>query len=178
MKAVLLILVSAAVAWFGLWAFAPAAPQPISTQNETQTTQLTEPTFFLVTLDCNPQDRSEVSRVLNITDALCGKHSQVTLFLDLEAVSLASNDASLFTEDGRTILDNFFPRFQQKGGRVIICPTCARQLGLQPNSLRDGVRITSQAELQKIANRADQVFHPRLKTSRPAKTDTERDLST
>ncbi len=88
-----------------------------------------------------------------IANGLQEKGAEVTIFLNLEAVRIADkrqpNNLVFGFSDGPTLAD-MYNHFTSKGGKVMVCPMCARLAGLDEKNLRNGAKIA--ASIDEITN--------------------------
>ena len=116
---------------------------------------------FLVEMNCDPTDVRAVSTTLLTALSLREDQSDVTLFLDLQAVPLAKPANSDQSPPLRRETDRLFAKLRKAGIRVIVCPHCAVQFHVGAEDLRDGIHFTTKKELDDLKSRADQIYEYR-----------------
>jgi sulfur relay (sulfurtransferase) complex TusBCD TusD component (DsrE family) len=88
------------------------------------------------------------------------KKPKVTLFLNLSGVYLADAMEPL---DNKTCnmgksLEQLWNGFQAAGGKVMVCPGCAKTAGLEKNALREGAKMGDQESVGNLFLKADKVI--------------------
>jgi sulfur relay (sulfurtransferase) complex TusBCD TusD component (DsrE family) len=116
---------------------------------------------YLVEMSCAPDDRDAVAATLRMALALREDRSEVTLFIDADAVHVANESSDAQTEDLRRESAELFAKLQTAGVSVIVCPHCAELHGLPAKALRQGLRFTTKEELEARRNRADKIYEYR-----------------
>lgn len=132
--------------------------------------QIAKRSHYMVEMNCAPDDADAVTTTLRVALALRQDQSDVTLFIDLAAVPLADASTDRQPEKLRRETDRLFGKACSAGVRILVCPHCAQQQ-MGERLLREGVRLTTQKELESIRRQADQVFEYR--DSAPDELETE-----
>jgi len=101
-----------------------------------------EPAPVVVHLGHYTDDLHAASMALDLARMLRGRDVPVTLFLDREGVRLADRRVpqSLRWGDGPSIAEKY-AAFVEAGGRVVLCPHCAKAAGVVAASLREGASL-------------------------------------
>ena len=96
---------------------------------------------------------------LKLASAMQQKGAQVTLVLDLEGVRLVSTQQpqDLRWGTGETIAAHY-DAFVKGGGRVLVCPHCAKAAGLDEKNLRAGAKIVTEEALTGALLTADKIL--------------------
>jgi predicted peroxiredoxin len=124
--------------------------------DSTGTTELAS--SYLVEMNCPPADREAVTVTLRTALALREDQSEVTLFLDVEAVQLAVPGCKAQPPRVRQETDRLFEKLRVVGISILVCPHCAEKQNLSKRSMRPGLRFTSQEELEATRRHADLIF--------------------
>lgn len=84
---------------------------------------------------------------------------EVTLLLDLEGVRLASTKEpqNLVWRKGDPISEEY-DAFIKAGGRLLLCPHCAKHAGITERDLRAGAQLGKEGALAKTILAADKVL--------------------
>ena len=95
-------------------------------------------------------------------DAMQSQGASVTVLLDLEGVRIADTRNPLDVRWGSNpaTLASIVEKFVQGGGKVILCPHCAAAAGVDPASLRNGVKIgvPEEGTIPKLLLEADKIL--------------------
>lgn len=101
------------------------------------------PQKILVKLGTGTNDLHAAVMALSLANGLQSAGAKVTLFLNLEAVRLADtrqpNDL-VWGMKGHSI-SHLYDNFVKAGGKVLVCPHCAKVAGLSSKNLRKGAQI-------------------------------------
>jgi predicted peroxiredoxin len=96
---------------------------------------------------------------LKLAGAMQQKGAQVTLVLDLEGVRLVSTqqpqDLRWGTSDA---ISGYYDAFVKAGGKIMVCPHCAKAAGVDEKTLRPGAQIVKEEELASALLAADKIL--------------------
>jgi predicted peroxiredoxin len=97
---------------------------------------------------------------LKLAKALQAEGALVTLFVNLEAVGLADKRRPQDLRWGQSSmsLEELYGGFVKNGGAVLVCPHCAKVVGLESASLRKGASIGAEKELARAILDADAIL--------------------
>ncbi len=86
--------------------------------------------------------------------------AEVTVFLDMEGVRLASRRQELAFTWGPDSppLGNYYDQFTSAGGKVLLCPHCAKSANLNDPGLKRNAELATMAVLGKLLIEADKVI--------------------
>lgn len=129
------------------------------------------PKHVLVEMNCAPDDAVAVRTNLQTALALREDKSDVTLFLDLAAIPLASSAGADQPPKLKAETDRLLSKLRKAGVRILVCPHCAEQQNLTSKSLRPGMRFTNREELEAARQRADQIFEYKPEKANKADDD-------
>lgn len=95
---------------------------------------------------------------LKIGKMLAQGGAKVTLFVDQEAVRMAWARQALDLKWGQAEapLLSFWSDFVEAGGKVLVCPHCAKAAGV--TEVRTGAKLATEAEMAKLFLEADKVI--------------------
>lgn len=133
---------------------------------------------YLVEMNCAPDDRDAVTSTLQMALALREDQSAVSLFIDLQAVHLATPQSKSQQVELQRETDKLFDKLRSKGVTVLVCPHCAKEHGIAAKSLRAGLRFTSKEELDSERKGASTIFEYRPKIKGPTDVAVKEDKST
>lgn len=119
------------------------------------------PKHYVIEMNCSPGDADAVGATLRTALALRGDESEVTVFIDRDAIPLAQRSTKAQPDNLRSETDRLFAKLSAAGVTVLVCPHCAAQQSLLNVKLREGLRFTNKEEWDAVRNRADQVFEYR-----------------
>ena len=94
---------------------------------------------------------------LGLAGMLQDAGADVTVFLDREAVRMADAAHPLLTY-GDSDLGALTSSFLAGGGRVVVCPHCAKLGGVEASELRDGTEMGTMAAIAQLFLAADTVI--------------------
>lgn len=142
---------------------------PPSARSAEQSTEDAAPgrRHVVVAMNCAPDDSVAVQATLRTALALRHDDSEVTLFIDLEAIPLAEPRTAAQSQDLRRETDRLFGKLVAAGITVLVCPHCAEQQSLGPDRLRTGLRFTTVEEWDAVREQADQIYEYRAPRSKP-----------
>ncbi|QDV26481.1 DsrE family protein [Aureliella helgolandensis] len=85
---------------------------------------------------------------------------ETSLFLDIEGARLSDSRQSLDVHWGPspTKLGDLFDAFVKSGGKVAVCPHCAKAAGIAATHVRPGARIATEDELAALLIGADKIM--------------------
>lgn len=97
---------------------------------------------------------------LKVANLLQEQGADVTVFLDLEGVRLAARRQELaFTWGAESPpLSKYYDQFTAGGGKVVLCPHCAKSAKLNDPGLKRNAELTTTAALGKLLLDADKVI--------------------
>ena len=96
---------------------------------------------------------------VKLAGAMKDKGADVTLFVDLEGARLADARQPQDMRWGHSdALSVYYAALIKKGGRVLVCPHCAKAAGLTADSLRDGAKIGNEGEVAALLLAADKIL--------------------
>lgn len=83
-----------------------------------------------------------------------------TMFLDIEGARVGDSRQSLKVRWGSSelTLSELYEKFVAAGGKVVVCPHCAKAAGLTPEHVRDGATIATEEELAEMFVAADKIM--------------------
>lgn len=97
---------------------------------------------------------------VKIANLMQGGGVETTLFLDIEGARVSDSRQSLDVLWGPSpstlgeLLDNFI----KSGGKVVVCPHCAKAAGIKPDHVRQGAKIGSEKDLATMLISADKIM--------------------
>lgn len=138
-----------------LWVTPAHSAEPVGAKAQAEAD---EKSNFFVHLNCSPQNVRAVLSTLQLTKSLSNDESDVTLFIDLQAVLLAEGDSHAVGDKDRAAVEAAFDKLCQSGVHILVCPHCAQELGVAADRIRKGARFTSKEEVRAATDRADKVF--------------------
>lgn len=96
---------------------------------------------------------------LKITRVVQKRKAPVVLFLDLEGVRLADKrqPQDLRWGAGEPV-SNYYQEVVKGGGKVLVCPHCARAAGLDSKNLRENAKIATEEEIADTIVNADRIM--------------------
>ena len=83
----------------------------------------------LVHLNCSPTDEKAVTDTLRVALSCCDDASAVTLFIDLQAVALATSDPEMLTKQQAIKVADLFDKLRLGKRRFLCAPTARVNLG-------------------------------------------------
>ncbi len=115
---------------------------------------------IVINLKHGTDDLHAALMALKLGVAMAEKGADVHLFLNLEAVRLASKQQPLDLTwgPGDAKLETLFSDFATAGGKTLVCPHCAVAAGLAQEDLRDGLTIAEASEVVDLMIAADKVL--------------------
>lgn len=118
------------------------------------------PQNILIKVGNGTNDLHPPFMAFKIGKLLLERNQKVTVFLNLEAVRLADKGQPLNLKWGisRKDLLGLFEGFVQKGGRIVICPHCARAAGVKQENLRSGAIFGNETIMADLFLHADKVI--------------------
>ena len=109
-------------------------------------------------LDHGTDDLHAVLMTFKIAENLVKKGSKVTLFLNLEGVRIADKrqpiDLKWGMEGGHSA-QHLYDSFVKNGGTILVCPMCAKNVGITGKELRTGAKLTNEDEISSALLEAD-----------------------
>jgi predicted peroxiredoxin len=83
-----------------------------------------------------------------------------TLFLDIEGARISDSRQSLDVRWGPSpvALGELFNDFVKSGGKVVVCPHCAKVAGIKNEHARRGAKFATEEELGKMLVNADKIM--------------------
>ena len=97
---------------------------------------------------------------LKVANLMQEQGAEVTVFLDLEGVRLAARRQALaFTWGAESPpLSKYYDQFTSGGGKVLLCPHCAKSAKLNDPGLKRNAELATTAALGKLLLDADKVI--------------------
>ena len=96
---------------------------------------------------------------LKLANAMQAKNTQVTLVLDLEGVRLVSSQQPQNLHWGTSgEIAGYYDAFIKAGGKIVVCPHCAKAAGLEDTALRSGAQIVTEEALATTLLAADKIL--------------------
>jgi predicted peroxiredoxin len=97
---------------------------------------------------------------LKIANALQKQGAEVTMFLDLEGARLAHrhNNLAIRWGDSETTFGTYFDQFLKGGGKILVCPHCAKHASVGDDTVRAGVLIGTEDQIATAMLEADKVI--------------------
>lgn len=88
------------------------------------------------------------------------KGADVVLFVDLDGVRIADKRQPQDMRWGQNPngIDTYYKEFVENGGKVIVCPHCAKAAGLTESDLREGAVIGEEETLAELLLKADKIM--------------------
>ncbi|MGQ9915577.1 MAG: DsrE family protein [Thermogutta sp.] len=86
---------------------------------------------------------------LKVANLMQSRGVKTTLFLDIEGARIADDRQALEVKWGSSemTLAELYQKFISAGGKVVVCPHCAKAAGLGSEHVRDGAGIATEDEL-------------------------------
>lgn len=115
---------------------------------------------ILVHLSHFTDDLHAAFMAFKVANTLQKHGAEVTIFLDLEGARLAHshNDLQIRWGESDLTLGTLTKQFHDGGGTVIVCPHCAHHVGVNPDTVRDGVQIGTEDGIAQRMLAADKVI--------------------
>ena len=121
-------------------------------------TSITTKHLQLVRL-CSKLDHEQaVLSTLSLANKLVQQGDEVVLFLDLESAPLGERTLQHLPVGIRDKVKKSLEAFVQRGGKMLVCPHCARRFDLKSDSLRIGATMTTSEELHILEDKAHRIF--------------------
>ena len=97
---------------------------------------------------------------LKVANLLQEQGASVTIFLDLEGVRLAARRQALAFTWGADSppLSQYYDEFTKGGGKILLCPHCAKSAKLNDPGLKRNAELATTAALGKMLLDADKVI--------------------
>ncbi len=115
---------------------------------------------ILVTMGSFTDDLHAAFMGIKVAEALQARGADVTIFVNLEAVRLADtrqpND--LMWGQAHGTFAQHYDAFVEGGGKIAVCPHCAKAAGLEADTLRPGAAILEGDALGDLFLKADKVI--------------------
>jgi predicted peroxiredoxin len=112
------------------------------------TTAASEKQVIVVHLSKFTNDLHAAMMAVKLAKALQEQGAAVTLFLDLEGVRLVDTrqpqDLSWGSGDSHSV-NHMYDAFVKAGGKILVCPHCAKSAGMTAETLRTGAIIAKDA---------------------------------
>ncbi len=112
-------------------------------------------------LDHGTDDLHAVLMTFKIAENLVKRGSKVTLFLNLEGVRIADKrqpiDLKWGMEGGHSA-QHLYDSFVKSGGTILVCPMCAKNVGMTAKELRPGAKLTNEDEISSALLDADKTL--------------------
>jgi predicted peroxiredoxin len=128
---------------------------PVMVQAESQDTQ-----DFVIKVDQGTTDLHAVFMAMKVGTMLVEKKHNVTMFFNLESVRLLDKRQPLNLTWGVSAmnLEDLYNGFIAKGGKIVVCPHCAKVAGIEKANLREGSVIATDGQVAMIFVNADKVI--------------------
>ncbi len=132
----------------------PQQAQPAEQPQQSQPAQQTpspDRDKILITMRGGTDDLHGSVMALKLAKALLDEGAEVTLFVNLEAVRLVDERQPDDLRWGSevTTIGELYRTVVAAGGKVLVCPHCAKAAGLERDQLRTGAKI---AKLEQVAD--------------------------
>ena len=97
---------------------------------------------------------------VKVANMIMSKGIETQIFVDLEAARIADlrQNLNLRWGESETTLEVLIDEFVTDGGRVIVCPHCAKAANLTKDFSRPGMEIGTKEVIQKLLIEADKVI--------------------
>ena len=113
----------------------------------------------LVHLSSYTDNLHAVNMALKVATLMAEGGASVTLFVDLEGVRLADKRAPQNLSWGTTApIAELYMSFIAAGGKILVCPHCAKAIGLDQTNLRKGAMLGTHKDLQAAMLSADKII--------------------
>ncbi|MGF1583502.1 MAG: DsrE family protein [Gemmataceae bacterium] len=101
-----------------------------------------------------------VFMAVKVADGLQKKGASVTIFVDLEGVRIVDKRQPLNLRwgPGNNPLQNYYDSFVKRGGKILVCPHCAKATGLTSKMLRKGASIAAVGEFPDLVLQAAKII--------------------
>lgn len=115
---------------------------------------------FVIKVDQGTTDLHAVFMAMKVGTMLVEKKHNVTMFFNLESVRLLDKRQPLNLTWGtsKMNLEDIYNRFVEKGGKIVVCPHCAKAAGVEKSNLRQGSVIATDEQVAMIFVNADKVI--------------------
>ena len=112
----------------------------------------------VIKLDHGTNDLHSVFMGVKIAKALLEKNQDVTIFVNLEAVRLVDKTQPLDLKWGmsKTNMRSLYHQFVKAGGKILVCPHCAKAAGVK--DLREGATIATESQVAELFSNASRVI--------------------
>ncbi|TWT49281.1 DsrE/DsrF-like family protein [Rubripirellula amarantea] len=119
-----------------------------------------EPQQVVVHLSHFTDDLHRCFMALKMANLMQEHGAEVTIFLDLEGVRLAERRQLLDLTWGAEspTLAEHYATFTEGGGKVVLCPHCAKSARIGDGALKRNAEITTMPSLGKLLIKADKVM--------------------
>ena len=97
---------------------------------------------------------------VKIANMIMSRGIETQIFVDVEAARIADlrQNLNLRWGEAETTLEVLIDEFVTDGGRVIVCPHCAKAANLTNDFIRPGMEIGTKEVIQKLLIEADKVI--------------------
>ncbi len=114
----------------------------------------------VIKVDQGTNDLHAVFMAMKLGKMLVEKKQNVTMFFNLESVRLLDKRQPLNLTWGvsKMNLEEIYSGFVAKGGKVIVCPHCAKAAGVTQANLRKGSTIATDEQIATLLVKADKVI--------------------
>ena len=116
------------------------------------------PKLQLVRLSCGLEDEKAVLTTLNLANKLVQQGDEVVLFTDSKSAAIGDRTLRHLPEKLRDKVKRSLDTFIQGGGKLLVCPHCARRYDLTAPTLRQGATMTTSEQLHKLEEKADRIY--------------------
>tara|TARA_R110002049_G_scaffold182485_2_gene350373 strand:+ start:114442 stop:114927 length:486 start_codon:yes stop_codon:yes gene_type:complete len=125
-----------------------------------QDQSLDEPQQVVVHLSHFTDDLHRCFMALKVANLMQEHGASVTIFLDLEGVRLAERRQLLNLTWGPDSppLSEHYEKFTEGGGKIVVCPHCAKSARIGDGSLKRHAEIATMPSLGKLLMDADKIM--------------------
>jgi predicted peroxiredoxin len=118
------------------------------------------PQNILIQLKDSTNDLHAGYMAFKVGNVLLKKKQVVTIFLNLEAVRIADERQPLNLKWGlnEKTLEDYYNHFVSNGGKIFVCPHCAKAVGLGTKQIRKGAQLTDENKIAELILNADKIM--------------------
>jgi predicted peroxiredoxin len=120
----------------------------------------TKQQHIVIKLDSGTNDLHAAFMAIKLGKMLLKEKNKVTLFANLEAVRLfhRHQPLNLVWGSGKKTYAEHHKEFLSLGGKILVCPHCAKAVGMPKKDLKKGTTIADEAMISKLFTEADKVI--------------------
>ncbi len=138
-----------------IMAFSLLAPTAFAESEKQQ-----QPQNILIKLDNGTNDLHAAFMAIKLANMLLKKKNKVSLFANLEGVRFFHNHTPLdiVWGSGKKTFAEYHKEFLSFGGKIFVCPHCAKAAGIPSKDLKKGTTIADEEMISKLFMEADKVI--------------------